>query len=222
MRQAEWRGVVETGRERCVAVVMESQHSTPSLALPRCRRQRGRGSESGEYRRHRRSLTVAGSRPPHVFITGGSLVECHPPRPTQSCRQLDSCRGLPARKGGGTNGLMGLVHVDLEVSREGGPRQTVEFLVDSGAVYSVLPWRVWQRLKLKPMRTLKFTLADGTTVRRRVSECRFRYNGLEASSPVVLGERKDEALLGTVTLETLGLVLNPFERTLRPMRMMLA
>jgi len=39
---------------------------------------------------------------------------------------------------------------------------------------------------------------------------------------VILGEGDDEALLGAVTLESLGLVLHPFERSLRPMRMMLA
>ena len=109
---------------------------------------------------------------------------------------------------------MGLVRVEMDISRDGGPRQTVEFLVDSGAVYSVLPQRAW--------RTLKFSLTDGTSIRRGVSECRFSYLGVAASSPVVLGERRDEALLGTVTLETLGLVLNPFERTLKPMRMVLA
>lgn len=43
-----------------------------------------------------------------------------------------------------------------------------------------------------------------------------------ATSPVVLGEREDEALLGAVTLETLGLMLNPLTRTLQPMRMLLA
>jgi predicted aspartyl protease len=117
---------------------------------------------------------------------------------------------------------MGLVRVDMQVSGDGGPRQVVEFLVDGGAVYSVLPWRVWRALGLKPQRKLKFALADRTTITRRVCECRFTYGGITASSPVVLGERRDEALLGTMTLETLGLVLNPFERTLRPMRMMLA
>jgi hypothetical protein len=39
-------------------------------------------------------------------------------------------------------------------------------------------------------------------------------------TPVILGEEKDEALLGVVTLENLGLVLNPF--TLHPMRLILA
>jgi len=36
---------------------------------------------------------------------------------------------------------------------------------------------------------------------------------------VVLGENGDHALLGVVTLEILGLVFNPFDRTLQPMRM---
>ena len=117
---------------------------------------------------------------------------------------------------------MGLVYLDLEVSRDGGPRETVSFLVDSGAAYSVLPWRVWRKLGLKPKRSLDFSLADGTTVRRRLSECRFRYRDVDATSPVVLGERHDAPLLGTVTLENMGLVLNPFERTLKPMRLTLA
>jgi hypothetical protein len=38
---------------------------------------------------------------------------------------------------------------------------------------------------------------------------------------VILGEAGDEALLGAVTLEILGLMLNPFDRTLTPMRMLL-
>jgi predicted aspartyl protease len=116
---------------------------------------------------------------------------------------------------------MGIVRVDVDVSSEAGAHETVSFMVDSGAIYSVLPRRVWRALGLRPKRTLEFSLVDGTTIRRRVSECRFGYEGIDAFSPVILGEKKDEALLGSVTLENLGLVLNPFERTLRPMRLRL-
>jgi predicted aspartyl protease len=117
---------------------------------------------------------------------------------------------------------VGLVHVEIEVSRDGGPRLPVEFLVDSGAKYSVLPRRVWRHLALEPKRRLRFRLADGTPLWRSISECRFTYEDTDAMSPVVLGGRGDVALLGAVTLETLGLVLNPFTRRLRPARMMLA
>jgi predicted aspartyl protease len=116
---------------------------------------------------------------------------------------------------------MGIVRVDVDVSSEAGAHETVSFMIDSGAIYSVLPRRVWRALGLKPKRALEFALVDGTTIRRRVSECRFSYEGVDAFSPVILGEKRDEALLGSVTLENLGLVLNPFERTLRPMRLRL-
>jgi len=69
---------------------------------------------------------------------------------------------------------MGVVYVTAAVRREGGPAKEVEFLVDSGATYSVLPSRVWRRLVLRPTRSMRFSLADGTTVRRRLSDCRFR------------------------------------------------
>jgi predicted aspartyl protease len=117
---------------------------------------------------------------------------------------------------------MGVTFVAVRVYRDRGPASVVRFLVDSGATYTVLPWRTWRRLGLRPRRTIELTLADGTVVRRRVSDCRFLFRGIDAPSPVVLGERNDAALLGIVTLENLGLVLNPFERTLTPMRLLLA
>ena len=98
----------------------------------------------------------------------------------------------------------------------------VRFLVDSGAVYSVLRREDWRTLRLSHVRQLDFVLANGTSLTRGVSECVFEIDGRRATSPVVLGETEDEALLGAVTLETLGLVLNPLSRTLQPMRMVLA
>lgn len=63
--------------------------------------------------------------------------------------------------------------------------------------------------------------ADGRTVTRKVSECYIVLPQGEAHTPVILGEPGDEALLGVVTLEILGFVLNPFTRELQPMRMLL-
>ena len=118
---------------------------------------------------------------------------------------------------------MGMVHIDAEVAAEtGGVSIPVRLLVDSGAVYSVLPNDAWRALGLRPSRTMEFVLADGAVVTRDVSHAMFTYQGIRAPSPVVLGGPRDEALLGTVTLESMGLVLNPFERTLRPMKMRLA
>jgi len=110
----------------------------------------------------------------------------------------------------------------LEGEVEGPAGKTkVKFLIDSGATYSLLPLNAWKTIGLKPKRTLEFTLADGTTISRDVSECYILLPQGEGHTPVILGEESDEALLGVVTLEILGLVLNPFNRTLQPMKMLL-
>jgi clan AA aspartic protease len=99
---------------------------------------------------------------------------------------------------------------------------TVEFLVDSGATYTLLPESAWKKLRLRPRRHLRFRLADGQVMERDVSQCDISLEGLgETATPVVLGGPGDQALLGADTLEELGLVLNPFTRTLHPMNLLL-
>ena len=116
---------------------------------------------------------------------------------------------------------MGLVFVDGVVTGPTGVSNPVQFLVDSGASYTVLPLTVWQSLGLTPKRTATFTLADGTHIDRPVSECHIALVGQDGHTPVLLGEASDEALLGVVTLEVLGLVLDPFKRTLQAMQLRL-
>jgi clan AA aspartic protease len=116
---------------------------------------------------------------------------------------------------------MGVTYVEGEVRGPAGKPEIVRFLVDSGATYTLLPKTVWQAVGLAPKRRLSFVLADGTSVERSVSEAFLVFPQGEAHTPVILGEAGDEALLGAVTLEILGLVLNPFDRTLHPMRMLL-
>ena len=117
---------------------------------------------------------------------------------------------------------MGLTFVEGTVAGKKGKKATVKFLVDSGAIYSLLPEKDWQAIGLKPKRTMTFTMADGTEVKRAVSKCHITIAQGDGHTPVILGEPGDEALLGVVTLEILGLVLDPFKRTLQQMRGMLA
>ncbi len=116
---------------------------------------------------------------------------------------------------------MGITYIEGRVKGPTKKQKTVKFLIDSGATYSLLPKKVWKAIGLKPKRKVSFTLADGTTVERAVSEMYIILQQGQAYTPVVLGEEGDQALLGVVTLEILGLVFNPFDRTLKPMRMLL-
>jgi len=117
---------------------------------------------------------------------------------------------------------MGLTVFEGLVRGPTGKQKNVKFLVDSGATNTLLPYDDWHQIELLPKRSMTFTLADGTTIERQVSECRIELLQGEGYTPVILGEPGDEALLGSVTLEILGLVLNPFTRKLHPIRMLLA
>lgn len=117
---------------------------------------------------------------------------------------------------------MGLTYIEGTVIGPTGKHAELKFLVDSGAMYTLVPYNVWREIELVPADSVTCTLADGTEVERKVSECRITLPQGERHTPVTLGEKDDEALLGTVTLEELRWVLNPFTRQLQPMRMMLA
>lgn len=98
----------------------------------------------------------------------------------------------------------------------------VEFLVDSGAVYSLVPGKILDTIGIEPYKEMRFALTDSTTIKRRISSAYFEYDNEGGPAPVIYGEEGDTPLLGATTLESIGLVLNPFSRTLHPMRMLLA
>jgi predicted aspartyl protease len=119
---------------------------------------------------------------------------------------------------------MGLTNQALVVkqSRPARRKAVVNFLIDSGAVYSLVPAATLRKLGIRPYREVGFSLADGTTIRRRVGDAYFELQGDGGAAPVIFGEEGDEPLLGATTLESIGLILDPFKRRLIPMRMLLA
>jgi clan AA aspartic protease len=118
---------------------------------------------------------------------------------------------------------MGLttVPVVLKKTHEAKASRTVDFLVDSGAVYSLVQEDVLRSLRIRPHRTRTFYLANGEAVEREIGDAYFEYQGVGGAAPVVFGRSGDKNLLGATTLEALELVLNPFQRELRPLSMSL-
>jgi len=94
-------------------------------------------------------------------------------------------------------------------------------LIDSGAVYSVIPKRILNNLKIKPEETRQFTLANGEKMKRAVGIARFQMNGKKGGTPVVFGEKKDSDLLGATALEAMGMTFNPLTRELLPLLMII-
>lgn len=118
---------------------------------------------------------------------------------------------------------MGLVYLNARIINPADRKKSerAEFLVDSGAVYSVVPRSVLKRLGIRPYGKKTFPLADGTRVTRQVGHAIFALNGEEGASPVIFGEKGDSLLLGVVSLESLGFILDPLKRELRPLPMVL-
>ena len=118
---------------------------------------------------------------------------------------------------------MGLVHVKAKIANPARPKTsaTVTFLVDSGAVYSVVPAAILRRLGIKAHGSRTFQLADGTQIKRQIGDAIFLIDGERGASPVIFGEKGDSTLLGAVSLESLGLMLDPIRRVLKPLPMVL-
>src|SRR3989442_3277801 len=63
----------------------------------------------------------------------------------------------------------------MEIPAKPEVRQRLEFIVDSGATYSVVPSRILRRLKIKPLTRESFRLANGTSIVRRKGAAIFKY-----------------------------------------------
>jgi clan AA aspartic protease len=118
---------------------------------------------------------------------------------------------------------MGLTNLKVAVGNPANPEVTeeLEFLVDSGAIYSVIPKSVLRKLGIKPLTEEEFRLADGSLIKRQKGVAFFRYKDKIGGADVIFGEKGDATLLGAFTLEALGLALDPLRRRLIPLPMVL-
>ncbi len=119
---------------------------------------------------------------------------------------------------------MGLTYLDIDIANPARSEHfhTERFLVDSGAVYSVVQRAVLDDLGIRPHSRRAFTLANGDEIERDLGDALFRYKDQRGAAPVIFGETGDSNLLGVVTLEALGYVLDPLKRELRALPMLLA
>lgn|SRR3989338_8631084 len=117
---------------------------------------------------------------------------------------------------------MGLTTVPVTIkSLDGKKVVSGDFLVDTGASFTVIPQDMAQKLSLKTDRVQRFSLADGSIMKRNLGFALVEFEGQKSPSTVVIGEKDDSPLLGALSLEGMGLMVDPFSRKLRPMKLML-
>jgi len=117
---------------------------------------------------------------------------------------------------------MAITFLNVRVSNPADPKknESYEFLVDSGAVYSVMPEDDLKKLGISPTSFEQFILVNGEKLRMPVGNAFFEYQGKTRAAPVVFGA-KDVFLLGATTIEALGMILDPIHRELKPLPMVM-
>ncbi len=112
---------------------------------------------------------------------------------------------------------MGFTSVKVGVANPANPAKVVmvELLVDTGAMYSIVPRRLLEQLEIRPEDTKSFTLATGDRVRREVGGAVYKFDGVVGYASVIFGEKDDKAVLGVTALEDMGLQVDPVTRKLK-------
>ena len=93
---------------------------------------------------------------------------------------------------------MELTILNIEVGNPANPdvTESLEFLIDSGAIYSVVPYSILEQLGIKPLTEEKFRLADGSEITRKKGIALFKYEDRIGGADVIFGEKGDSQLLG--------------------------
>jgi predicted aspartyl protease len=93
---------------------------------------------------------------------------------------------------------------------------TVEALVDTGSTFSSVPGDVLESIGVRPARSVRLRLADGSSHVQQLGSARVSLNGEGDSMPIVFGEPGSPPAIGAVTLEILLLGVDPAAETLVP------
>lgn len=112
---------------------------------------------------------------------------------------------------------MGLTHVTTAVwnlAKQGAPYEA-EFLVDTGAIDCLAPRDALLAAGVLPEGRAVNELADGRPVEYEYGFARISFLGEETVAPVIFGPAEAEPLLGVVALESMGVIVDPINKTLK-------
>jgi len=118
---------------------------------------------------------------------------------------------------------LGYVRVRVKVRNphEREREREVELLAQTGAIYSIIPGKVLEDLKIERRTLRNMKLADGRIIQRNLGIVEVEVKGEVAHSMVVFGQEGDAAVLGVTALEELGLQVDPLTGELKPMELLL-
>jgi clan AA aspartic protease len=112
---------------------------------------------------------------------------------------------------------MGTFQIEIQVGDPKGERFIAfRALVDTGASHTALPASALRRLGIEPYERGAFRLADGRLTELDIGQTWVQVDGKRVITQVVFAEEGTQPLLGAVTLEQLGLGIDPVTKQLIP------
>lgn len=112
---------------------------------------------------------------------------------------------------------MGLTHVTVTVRNPAAPERTWDglFLVDTGAVDSMVPARALREIGMLPRAQRTYELADGTELKMDITVGELEFMGDIVGSTLIFGPDEAEPILGVTALESVGIEVDPRTQRLK-------
>ncbi|TDA65543.1 MAG: clan AA aspartic protease [Clostridia bacterium] len=115
---------------------------------------------------------------------------------------------------------MGLTYVTVKIvplEGESGKKQSYEdnFLVDTGATDTMVPADKLEATGLQSKGKMVFELADGRLEEYKYGVAQIEFMGEITAGRVIFGPPGSEPLLGVTALESVGILVDPVNKTLK-------
>ena len=112
---------------------------------------------------------------------------------------------------------MGTTHVTVTVRNPAAPDLTWEglFLVDMGAVDSLIPGKALKEIGLVPKGRRTYELANGSEVKLDITTGELEFMGEIVGSTLIFGADDVEPILGVTALESAGIEVDPRNQRLK-------
>ncbi|HZM10941.1 MAG TPA: hypothetical protein VFC15_12100 [Candidatus Limnocylindrales bacterium] len=113
---------------------------------------------------------------------------------------------------------MGTFSAKLRVWNPASPSRVEEMdvIVDTGAAYSWVSRTKLESMGVLPVRKMQFRTIEGHTIERDLAPVFVATDGFTGGDNVVMAEAGDMEVLGSHTLETLGVTVDPVNKKLVP------
>jgi clan AA aspartic protease len=112
---------------------------------------------------------------------------------------------------------MGLTKVTTRLSNVMDPEKSYEslFLVDTGATDCMAPRDELEKLGIQKKGQMTYKLADGTVKEYPFGIVQIEFMGETTAGRIIFGEAGSEPLLGVTALESVGIMVDPANKTLK-------